>query len=92
VLCSGEPPKEEKKLDETSDDGEVIQINNDYDPVKHLGLSLDLCYHRVVRPKKEKGSAINCPFITCGRAFVETGNLKTHMRIHVSNHFFSFIL
>ena len=69
-----------------NEDGEIEE--NIYDYQKHLSVQLDLCYHKVVRHPKHKGLPINCPFIECKRSFIETGNLKTHMRIHVSAFFF----
>jgi len=70
-----------------NEDGEIEE--NIYDSQKHLSVQLDLCYHKVVRHRKDKGLPINCPFIECKRSFIETGNLKTHMRIHVSAFFLS---
>jgi len=28
---------------------------------------------------------MNCPFFNCLKEFTETGNLKTHLRTHVSS-------
>lgn len=56
--------------------------NDDYAVQEHLGLeSLTDCFNKV---KKGRVASMKCPHISCSRQFIETGNLKTHLRIHVS--------
>jgi len=55
--------------------------------LEQMGINnLNTCYTKKVRNKDSKvPSQFFCPFSDCVRGFSETGNLKTHMRIHVSN-------
>ncbi len=41
---------------------------------------------RARRPKGEMRT-LTCPFFECLKEFAETGNLKTHLRTHVSDAF-----
>jgi hypothetical protein len=46
-------------------------------------IKLNDSYVKAHRPRGANMS-LYCPFSTCMREFLETGNLKTHIRIHVS--------
>lgn len=45
---------------------------------------IESCYSKVSKTRLNSTIQIVCPFLECLRTFSETGNLKTHMRIHVS--------
>ena len=48
-----------------------------------LGIEIGDSYDRMQRARGAK-KPLYCPFAECLRSFQETGNLKTHLRIHVS--------
>lgn len=65
--------------------------SDDYDAQSEAGYSLQdhlqiknikTTFTRVSEPGSKP--KILCPFIACGKTFSESGNLKTHFRIHVS--------
>jgi hypothetical protein len=59
-----------------------VKQDESYDVQEHLGIeSLQSTFYK---SKKDRKMPMICPFLNCNRQFVETGNLKTHLRIHVS--------
>ena len=48
-----------------------------------LGISIEESFEKTARTRGTK-MPLFCPFSNCLREFQETGNLKTHLRIHVS--------
>ena len=56
------------------------QLN--YSIKEHLGI--DNLQKTYCVEKKSKKVQMICPYLNCERTFTETGNLKTHFRIHVS--------
>ena len=51
--------------------------------MKTKGIRINDSYQKTNRPRGQN-VPLYCPFSTCMREFHETGNLKTHLRIHVS--------
>ena len=51
--------------------------------VMQHGIKLNDSFVKTHRPRG-LNMPLYCPFSTCMREFHETGNLKTHIRIHVS--------
>ena len=47
------------------------------------GIKINDSYVKTQRPLGQR-IPLYCPFANCMREFQETGNLKTHIRIHVS--------
>jgi hypothetical protein len=37
------------------------------------------------RGENDKKKKLVCPYVDCGKQFAESGNLKTHIRIHVQH-------
>lgn len=40
--------------------------------------------HQKIKPQKGEQKQMYCPFYSCLKLFTETGNLKTHLRTHVT--------
>lgn len=74
-------PENEDPYEEDKDEGSESESDSTYSIKGHLGLTLPMVYEKT---KRVRLSPMICPFVECNRAFQETGNLKTHLRIHVS--------
>ena len=80
--CMKQASEDEDPREENKDEDSESDNDSTYSIEGHLGLSPSMVYEKT---KRIRLSPMVCPFIECNRAFQETGNLKTHLRIHVSN-------
>ena len=81
-----QPPEEEDSKSEGADSeqaevDEIQRIADKYD-MANCKSTYTLVYSVFKRPRIEK-KILWCPYSHCLKYFTETGNLKTHMRIHV---------
>lgn len=75
----------DKAKEESKDPAESPEVSEtsqeSYCALEHLGLPLRAVF---MRTKSLRAAPMKCPYTLCERSFNETGNLKTHLRIHVS--------